>query len=113
MRRGPGHKAPALSSLYREVASVRRIVVLVTLALVMAALLASSALPAWAVPISEMSCAQLKQASEETGLDLAGASLAGNTLRQANLGERLSALDREAERKDCGFGSDDGRVVIV
>src|SRR5215213_5745027 len=100
-------------SFYREVTSMRRIIMLVTLALVMAALLASSALPAWAVPISEMSCAQLKQASEETGLDLAGASLAGNAQRQANLGERLSAVDREAERKDCGFGSDDGRVVIV
>jgi len=96
------------------VVSVRRIIMLLTLALVMAALLASSALPAWAVPISEMSCAQLGQAAEETGLDLAGASLAGNAQRQANLGDRLSALDREAERKDCGFGhrSDDGVVVV-
>jgi hypothetical protein len=100
--------------LYREVAPMRRIIVLVTLALVMAALLASSALPAWAVPISEMSCAQLGQAAEETGLDLAGASLAGNGPREENLGDRLSALDREAERKDCGFGkrSDDGVVVV-
>ena len=100
-------------SLYKEVVPMRRIIMLVTLALVMAALLASSALPAWAVPISEMSCAQLRQASEETGLDLAGASLAGNSLRQANLGERLSALDREAERKDCGFASRSDEGVAV
>jgi hypothetical protein len=92
---------------------MRRIIMLVTLALVMAALLASSALPAWAVPISEMSCAQLGQASEETGLDLAGASLAGNAQRQDNLGDRLSALDREAERKDCGFGSRSDEGVAV
>jgi hypothetical protein len=77
---------------------MRRIMLLVVVALVMGAVMASSALPAWAVPISEMSCAQLKQASEEAGLDLAFAE----GQREADLKARLAALGKEAERKGCG-----------
>jgi hypothetical protein len=77
---------------------MRRIMLLVVVALVMGAVMASSALPAWAVPISEMSCAQLKQASEEAGLDLAFAE----GQRKADLKARLAALGKEAERKGCG-----------
>ena len=77
---------------------MRRIMLLVVVALVMTAVMASLALPAWAVPISGMSCAQLKQASEEAGLDLAFAE----GQRKADLKARLAALGKEAERKGCG-----------
>ena len=78
----------------------RRIVVLVTLALVMAAMMAASALPASAEPISEMSC-------ERIGREAAQAALNWNF-------ERVEALDRAAERKDCdasGRGNDSIEII--
>ena len=78
----------------------RRIVVLVTLALVMAAMMASSALPASAEPISEMSCGEIGQAAERAALNW-------------NF-ERVEALDKAAERKDCdasGRGNDSIEIL--
>ena len=77
----------------------RRIVVLVTLALVTAAMMASS-LPASAEPISEMSCGEIGQAAERAALNW-------------NF-ERVEALDKAAERKDCdasGRGNDSIEIL--